>query len=97
MEFKYSPHFKTVNIKLSTDHQCSIVSVEDFGFGMILWSSVRFLDVFTVFQAMMKKLPVFGIGLFIVRHTAKTPQKFGLKVIKAKEAGSSFSIPLSKN
>ncbi|TXF76056.1 PAS domain-containing sensor histidine kinase [Chryseobacterium sp.] len=96
---KYSPHVKTVNVKLSADHECAIVSVEDFGIGM---DPEELNKIFERFYRVSgddeETFPGFGIGLFIVKDILEK-HKGKIWVESEKEKGSQFffSIPLSKN
>ena len=95
---KYSPHANSVDVKLSADHECAIVSVHDYGIGMDKEELTKIFDRFyRVSGDDEETFPGFGIGLFIVkdileRHDGR------IWVESEKEKGSEFffALPLNK-
>ncbi|MGZ5284639.1 MAG: sensor histidine kinase, partial [Kaistella sp.] len=96
---KYSPKANLVNVKLSIDDHCAIVSVRDFGIGM---DKAELTKIFQRFYRVSGDdegtFPGFGIGLFIVKDILKRHDG-RIWVESEKDKGSTFffALPLNRN
>jgi len=95
---KYSPQANRVIIRVSTDHEQAIVSVQDFGIGIAETHQQKIFERFyQVTDPMEKTFPGLGIGLFISNEIIK--QHHGqMWVVSSKGDGATFkfTLPLYK-
>ncbi|MGZ5303970.1 MAG: PAS domain-containing sensor histidine kinase [Bacteroidia bacterium] len=96
---KYSPRANLVNVKLSVDDHCAIVSVRDFGIGM---DKAELTKIFQRFYRVSGDdegtFPGFGIGLFIVKDILKRHHgKIWVESEKDKGSEFFFALPLNRN
>ncbi|MFL5626146.1 MAG: ATP-binding protein, partial [Ktedonobacteraceae bacterium] len=95
---KYSPRATCVNIRVSTDHEQAVVSVQDFGIGIAEAHQQKIFERFyQVTDPMERTFPGLGIGLFISNEIIK--QHHGrMWVVSSKGEGATFyfTLPLYK-
>ncbi len=91
---KYSPQKGCVNIRVSTDHEQALVSVQDFGIGIAEAHQQKIFERFyQVTDPMEKTFPGLGIGLFISNEIIK--QHHGrMWVVSSKGEGATFYFTL---
>ena len=91
---KYSPQANRVIIRVSTEHEQAIVSVQDFGIGIAEAHQQKIFERFyQVTDPMEKTFPGLGIGLFISNEIIK--QHHGqMWVVSSKGEGATFTFTL---
>ena len=94
---KYSPDADRVIVRVATDGENALVSVQDFGIGIAeAYQEKIFERFYQVSEPEEKTYPGLGIGLYIVRQIIKRHEgHFCVQSRKGEGSIFSFSVPLA--
>lgn len=95
---KYSPEADTVIVKLGTDKQHAIVSVQDFGFGIDKREQAKVFErYYRTIDKQEMNVTGFGLGLYIAAEVVKAHRgKIWVESTKGKGSTFTFTMPLKK-